>query len=79
MQPLRVRGKGPPKITRKILQRNKHPNNYKVSDLFLSHLPIKQLPRSSKTPAGPARPTTWDIPRRGLEDGLHPDVSFSRV
>ena len=22
---------------------------------------------------------TWDLPRRGLADGLHPDVSFSRV
>ena len=21
----------------------------------------------------------WDLPRRGLADGLHPDASFSRV
>ena len=73
------RGKGPPKITRNILQRNRPPNNYKASGLLLSHLPIKQLPRSSKTPADPACPTTWGLPRRGLADGLHPDASFSRV
>ena len=73
------REEGPQKITKKVLQKNRPPNDYKASGLLLSHLPIKQLPRSSKTPAGPARPTTWDIPRRGLEDGLHPDVSFSRV
>ena len=67
------------KITRKVLQRNRPPNNYKASDLLLSHLSIKQPPRSLKTPAGPARPTLWDLPRRGLADGLHPDASFSRV
>ena len=71
-------GEGPPKITRKVLQRNRPPNNYMASGLLLSHLPIKQPPRSSKTPAGPAHPTTWDLPRRGLADGLHPDASFSR-
>ena len=43
------RGKGPPKITRMILQRN----YYKANGLLLSHLIIKQLPRSSKNPAGP--------------------------
>ena len=72
-------GKGPPKITRKVLQRNRPPNNYKASGLLLSHLPIKQSPRSLKTPAGPAHPTMWDLPRKGLADGLHPDASFSRV
>ena len=70
---------GPPKITRKVLQRNKPPNNYKASGLLLSHLSIKQCPRSSKTPADPAHPMAWDLPRRGLADGLHPDASFSRV
>ena len=50
------RGEGPPKITRKVLQRNRPPNNYKASGLLLSHLPIKQLPRSSKSTAGPACP-----------------------
>ena len=50
-------------ITRKVLQRNRHPNNYKESCLLLSHLPIKQPPRSSKTPAGPAHPTTCGLPR----------------
>ena len=47
-------------MTKKVLQRNRPPNNYKTSDLLLSHLPIKQSLRSSKTPAGPARPTMWD-------------------
>ena len=28
----------------------------------MSHLPIKQPSRSSKTPAGPAHPTTWAYP-----------------
>ena len=48
----------------------------------LSSCPTCQLnnpPRSSKTPAGPACPMSWDLPRRGLADGLHPDASFSRV
>ena len=27
----------------------------------------------------PAYPTMWDLPRRGLADGFHPDASFSRV
>ena len=70
MTPL-IRGKGPPKITRKVLQRTRPPNDYKASGLLLSHLPIKQPPRSSKTPAGPAHPMMWDQPRRGLADGLH--------
>ena len=43
----------------------------------MSHLPIKQPSRSLKTPAGPACPTTWGLPRRGLADGLLPDASFS--
>ena len=30
------------------------PNDYKASGILLSHWPIKQPPRSSKTPAGPA-------------------------
>ena len=72
------RRKGPPQITRKFLQRNSLPN-YKTGGLLLSHLPIKQPPRSSKTPAGPAHPTTWGLPRRGLADRLHLDASFSRV
>ena len=41
------RGKGPSKITRKVLQRNRPPNDYKASGLLLSHLPVKQPPRSS--------------------------------
>ena len=47
----------------------------------VSSSPTCQLnpPRSSKTPAGPAHPIAWDLPRRGLENGLHPDASFSRV
>ena len=48
----------------------------------LSSCPTCQLnnpPRTSKTPAGPACPMTWDLPRRGLADGLQPDASFSRV
>ena len=72
------KGKGPPNLTRKVLQRNRLPNNYKASGL-LSHLSIKQPPRSLKTTAGPAHLTTWGLPRRGLADGLHPDTSFSRV
>ena len=48
------RGKGPPKITGKVLQRNRPPNDHRASGL-LSHLPIKQPPRSSKAPAGSAR------------------------
>ena len=63
-------------IARKILQRNRPSNDYKASGLLLSHLPIKQPPRSSKTSACP---TMWDLPRRGLADGIHPDASFSRV
>ena len=54
-------GEGPPKITRKVLQRNRPPNNYKASGL-LSHFPIKQPPRSSKTPAGPAIQRHGDYP-----------------
>ena len=42
-------------------------------------MPVKQPPRIAKTPAGSAHPETWDLPRRGLADGLHPDASFSRV
>ena len=56
--------------TWKILQRNRPPNNYKTGGLLLSHLPIKQLPRSSKSTAGPACPTTWDLPRTGLADAF---------
>ena len=70
---------GPPKINKKFLQRNRSPNDYKVSGLLLSHLPVKQPPRSLKTSAGPAHPMTWDLSRRGLADGLHLDASFSRV
>ena len=70
---------GPPKITRKVLQRNRPANDYKASGFLLSHLPIKQPPRSLKTPAGPAHPMGWVLLRRRLADGLHPDVSFSRV
>ena len=78
MPPL-IRGKGPSKITRKVHQRNRPPNNYKASGLLLSHLPIKQPPRSSKTLAGPACIMMWNLLRRGLADGLHPDANFSRV
>ena len=66
-------------MTRKALQRNRLPNDYKASGLFLSHLPVKQPPRIAKTPAGPAHPKMWDLPRRGLADGLHPDANISRV
>ena len=45
-----------------VLQRNRAPNNYKTGGLLLSHLSIKQPSRSSKTPAGPARPTTGAYP-----------------
>ena len=69
-----IRGKAPPEITGKILQRNKSPNDYKASSLLLSHLPTEQPPRSSKTPAGPVCPMTWGLSRRGLVDGLHPDA-----
>ena len=68
---------GPPKITKKVLQRNRPPNDYKESGLLLFHLPVKQPPRSLKTSAGPAHPMTWDLSRRGLADGLH--LGFSRV
>ena len=74
-----IRRKGPPESAKKVLQRDRPQKHYKASGLLLSHLPIKQLPRSSKTPAGPAHPTTWGLPRRGRADGLHPDASFSRV
>ena len=50
--------KGPPKIAERVLHRNRLPKNCKASGLLLSHLPVKQPPRSSKTPAGPARPYT---------------------
>ena len=72
-------GKGPPKLTRKVLQRNRPPNNCKTSGLLLSHLPIKQPPRSSKTPAGPACPMTWGLSRRGLAGGLHPDAILKGI
>ena len=52
------RGEGLLKITRKVLQRNRPPNDNKASGLLSSQLPIKQPPRSSKTPAGPVHPTT---------------------
>ena len=58
---------------------NRLPNNYKTGGLLLSHLPIKQPPRSSNTPAVPACQMAWDLSRRGLADGLHPDASFSKV
>ena len=66
MPPL-IWGKGPPKITRKVLQRNKPPNDYEASGLLLSHLPIKHPAKSLRTPAGPAHPTTWDLPRRNWQ------------
>ena len=47
MPPL-IRGKGPPKITRKVLQRNRPPNDYKASGLLLSHLPIN--PQGAQRP-----------------------------
>ena len=75
MPPL-IGGQGPPKITRKVLQRNRPPNNYKASALLLSHSSVKQPARSSKTPAGPAHPISWDLSRRALADGLPPDASF---
>ena len=67
------------KIARKLLQRNRSPNNYKTSSFLFSHLPVERPPRSSKTSAGLACPIVWDLPRRGLAEGLHPDASFSRV
>ena len=74
-----IRRKGPPESAKKVLQRDRPQKHYKASGLLLSHLPIKQLPRSSKTPAGPAHPMACFPPKRGLEDGFHPDASFSRV
>ena len=67
------------KALQRLLERSFRGTGYKTGGLLLSHLPIKQPPRSSKTPAGPAHPTTWSLPRRGLADGFHPDASFSRV
>ena len=43
------RGEDPPKISRKVLQRNRVPNNYKASGLLLFHLPIKQ-PQGARRP-----------------------------
>ena len=43
------RGKGPSKVTRKILQKNRPPNTYKASGLLMSHLPIKQ-PQAAQRP-----------------------------
>ena len=50
-------------MTRKVLQRNRPPNDYKASGLLLSHSPIKQPPRSLKTPAGLAHSALSYLPR----------------
>ena len=63
---LRVR-RGFKKITWGGSKRRDH---YKASGLLLSHLPIKQPPGSSENPAGLAHPRIWELPRRGLADGL---------
>ena len=65
--------KGPPKITRKVLQRNRLPNNYKTGGLLLSHLPIKQTPRSLKTPAG------QPIQLRGAYPGEDWQMDFTQM
>ena len=36
----------------------------------MSHLPIKQPPRNSKAPAGPAHPTTWSLPGEDWQMGF---------
>ena len=46
----------PPKITRKILQSNRPPDDYKASGLLLSYLPINN-------PQGAQRPKSCDAPR----------------
>ena len=45
----------------------------------LFHLPIKEPQRSLKTPAGPAHPVVWDLPRSRLANGLHPDDNYSKI
>ena len=68
------------KALQRLLERSfRGTGDYKANGLLLSHLSVKQPPSSSKTLAGPAHPTMWDLPRRRLADGLHPDASFSRV
>ena len=42
-------------------------------------MPVKEPPRSLKTPAGPAYPTAWDLPRSRLADEPHPDDSFLKT
>ena len=48
----------------------------------VSSCPTCQLnkPQGAQRPQlAQPNPTTWDLRRRGLADGLHPDASFSRV
>ena len=80
MPPLSFRGKGPPKIARKILERNRPPNNYKASSFLLFHLPIKQLPRSLNpswpslsNDVGPTQKRTgrWTSPRCQFLKGIN--------
>lgn len=60
--PSLIWGEDPPKITRKVLQRNRLPNDYKASVLLLSQLSIKQPPRSSKTQLAQPVQRHWTYP-----------------
>ena len=66
------RGKGPPKITRKFLQRNRPPNNDKASGLLLSHLTIN--------PQGAWRPhLAQPIQQHGTYPGEDWQMDFTKM
>ena len=69
------------KALQRLLERSFRGTGLQTTIRGVSSCPtcVKQPPRISKTPASPAHPATWVLPRRGLADGLHPDASFSRV
>ena len=69
------------KALQRLLERSFRGTGLQTTIRGVSSCPtcIKQPPRISKTPASPAHPATWVLPRRGLADGLHPDANFSRV
>ena len=56
------------KITRKVLQRNRPPNNYKANGLLLSHLPIN--PQGARRPQL-AQPVQWC--------GTYPGEDFTQM
>ena len=64
------------KALQRLLERPFRRTSLQTTLRQVSHFPIKKPPRSSKTPASPASPKTWDLPGRGMADGLHPDASF---